>query len=404
MAFNPFPVVMSDLRHQRAVTLATVLLVAIAVAIGIVVISQERALRQGSARAADDFDLLVGAPGSQTQLLLTAVYLKLHALPLLDGAVLGQAAQTQGVVYAAPIAFGDQWQGHPIVGTIAAFVDRGGTLKPSHGRLFAQRGEAVIGAGVDLAVGSTIHPSHGIGNAEDAAEHDKIRYTVVGRLPARHNIWDQAILVPVEDVWAAHGLASGHQDEQTIGPPWTAGALPGVPAIAVKPRSVADAYRLRGLFRTGASTAFFPAEELNDLYSTLGDIRDLLLILALACQVLVVTAVLAVLLIGFFARRRQFAVLRAIGAGRSYVFAVVWLEVAILTTAGALVGTLVGYGLSVLLSLWLAGRTGFVMPVSFAGDEMALLGGLIATGLLAAVLPAALTFRQSVAQGLRGAT
>jgi putative ABC transport system permease protein len=83
---------------------------------------------------------------------------------------------------------------------------------------------------------------------------------------------------------------------------------------------------------------------------------------------------------------------------------VVWLEVAILTTAGALVGTLVGYGLSVLLSLWLAGRTGFVMPVSFAGDEMALLGGLIATGLLAAVLPAALTFRQSVAQGLRGAT
>ena len=404
MAFNPIPVVMADLRRQRAVTLATVLLVAISVAIGIVVISQERALRQGSARAADDFDLLIGAPGSQTQLLLTAVYLKLHALPLLDGTVLGQAAQTQGVVYAAPIAFGDQWQGHPIVGTIAAFVDRGGTLKVTEGRLFARRGEAVLGAGVDLPIGSVIHPSHGIGDAEDAAEHDQIRYTSVGRLPARHNIWDQAILVPVEDVWATHGLGSGHEEGQTIGPPWLAEALPGVPAIAVKPRSVADAYRLRGLFRSGASTALFPAEELNALYSTLGDIRDLLLILALACQALVVTAVLVVLVVGLFARRRQFAVLRASGAGRGYIFAVVWLEVAVLTTAGAMVGTLVGYGLSVLLSLWLAGRTGFVMPVSFAGEEVALLCGLIAIGLLAAVLPAALTFRQSVAQGLRGAT
>jgi len=403
MAFNPIPVVMSDLRRQRAVTLATVLLVAIAVAIGIVVISQERALRQGSARAADDFDLLIGAPGSQTQLLLTAVYLKLHALPLLDGAVLARAAQTQGVVYAAPIAFGDQWQGHPIVGTIAAFVDRGGTLKATEGRLFARRGEAVIGAGVDLAVGSAIRPSHGIGHAEDAPEHDTVRYTVVGRLPARHNIWDQAILVPVEDVWATHGLASGHRDREAIGPPWTDSVLPGVPAIAVKPRSVADAYRLRSQFRSGASTALFPAEELNDLYTTLGDIRDLLLVLALACQALVVVAVLVVLVVGLFARRRPFAVLRAIGAGRNYIFAVVWLEVAILTTAGVLVGTLVGYGLSTLLSIWLAGRTGFVMPVSFAGEEMALLCGLIATGLLAAVLPAALTFRQSVAQGLRGA-
>jgi len=54
---NPFPIVLADYRRNRLLVAVTVLLVALAVAVGIAVISQERALRQGSARAADDFDL-----------------------------------------------------------------------------------------------------------------------------------------------------------------------------------------------------------------------------------------------------------------------------------------------------------------------------------------------------------
>lgn len=63
-SFNPFPMVFADLRRNQLLVWVTVLLVAISVATGIAVISQERALRQGSARAADDFDVLVGAPGA----------------------------------------------------------------------------------------------------------------------------------------------------------------------------------------------------------------------------------------------------------------------------------------------------------------------------------------------------
>ena len=44
-----------------------------------------RALREGSARAADAFDLLIGAPGSETQLVLTSVYLQPASLDLIDG-------------------------------------------------------------------------------------------------------------------------------------------------------------------------------------------------------------------------------------------------------------------------------------------------------------------------------
>ena len=405
--FNPLPVVRADLRQSRLLAVVTVLLVAISLATGIAVISQERALRQGSARAADDFDLLIGAPGSPTQLVLSAVYLRQQALPLLAADVLAQASSAPGVKYAAPIAFGDNWQGYAIVGTIAEFASRGGTLAPAEGRPFARRGEAVVGAAVKLPVGALLSPQHGLHHDDEDAHHPdpahaSLHFTVVGRLPARHTIWDRAILVPVEDVWAVHGLPDGHAADATpnIGPPWDRARLPGVPAIAVKPDSIAAAYLLRAKLRTPRSIALFPAEVLNDLYLTLGNVRDLMAVLALATQVLVVAAVLMALLVGFLARARQFAVLRAIGASRAYVFCVVWIEVALLIAAGAALGLLIGFAASVALSAWLEAQTGFAMPASVGAAEAALLGGLLLAGALTAALPAWLAFRRPIAEGL----
>ncbi|MDO6388153.1 FtsX-like permease family protein [Uliginosibacterium sp. 31-12] len=402
--FNPLPVVLADYRRNRLLVGITLALIALAVAIGVAVIAQERALRQGSARAADDFDLLVGAPGSPTQLVLTSVYLKLQSIPLVSGEVLVKTSTARGIRYAAPIAFGDNWQGHPIVGTTEDFASRGGRLPPLEGHPFRQRGEAVIGAQVPLAIGARIHPEHGAHHHDDDEEgHEhELAYTVVGRLPARHNVWDNAILVPVEDVWAVHELPSGHPPGSTqIGPPWDATRVPGVPAIAIKPESVAAAYGLRGQLRTNESMALFPAEVLNELYSTLGDVRDLMSILALASQVLVVIAVLMSLLVGFLARARQFAVLRAIGAGSHYVFSVIWLEVSLLVAGGAALGLLLGYAASWLLMQWIAPRMGFAMPVSLGSEELLLASALAAAGLLIAVLPAWLSLRRPVATGLK---
>ena len=406
--FNPFPIVGADLRCNRLLVWVTVLLVAISVAAGIAVISQERALRQGSARAADDFDLLVGAPGSNTQLVLTSVYLRAQAIPLLDGELLAKASTAPGVKYAAPIAFGDNWQGHSIVGTIADFANRGGTLLPTEGRIFQRRGEAVVGASVALAIGATFSPAHGLHRAHDDEDahgdpaHAAAQYTVVGRLPPRQNVWDTAILVPIEDVWRVHGLSDGHDTYagQHIGPPWDAAHLSGVPAVAIKPDSVANAYRLRAQFRTPRSVAVFPAEVLNDLYLTLGNVRDLMSVLAITTQVLVVAAVLMALLVGFLARRRQFAVLRAMGASRLYVFCVVWIEVVLLITAGAALGVMLGWLGSNLLSHWMQSQIGFAMPVRLGATEGVLVVGLILTGAVVATLPAWLVFRRPIAEGL----
>jgi putative ABC transport system permease protein len=339
------------------------------------------------------------------------LYLHAQSIPLIDGEILDRATKAPGVAFAAPMAFGDHWQGHAIIGTSADFVLRGGTLALREGRVFQRRGEVVVGASVPLSLGAKIHPQHGRHSRDEDEEHEEhdeahreSLYTVVGRLPKKHTIWDQAVLAPIEDVWAVHGLSDGHGAASSgrIGPPWDAASLPGVPAIVVKPQSVAAAYALRGLFRTPRSMALFPAEVLNELYVALGNARDLMSLLAILTQALVAAAVLMALLTGFLARRRRFAVLRAIGASRAYVFCAIWIEVALLIGAGAILGVSLGYAAAVALSAYLQGQTGFAMPASLGAEEFVLAGSLVLAGALFAILPAWQVFRRPILAGLTG--
>jgi len=408
---NPWPVVIADLRALRWVAWATPLLVAIAVALGVAVSAQEAALRRSSAQAADDFDLLIGAPGSHTQLVLTTVYLQPEALPLVDGAILNALAGDERVRAAAPIAFGDSVRGHPVIGTTAAFAARWGRVSPSEGRLFAREGEAVVGADVGLRLGATITPSHGVATGRHAGtesadeakhRHEGVQYVVVGRLPRFGTAWDSAILVPIESLWETHGLGNGHAaDDAKLGPPFDGGKVPGVPAIVVKPRAVADAYALRSQYRQGGTMAFFPAEVLVGLYTTLGDVRDVLVVATVLNDILVFTATVMLLLALAGLRRRRYAVLRALGASRSYILLSVWLGAALILAVGCLVGLVLGG-----LAAWLVGqlveqRTGLVLAAGLGWPEVLGVLVLIVVGSLMALLPAIASFRTPVGDSLR---
>ena len=432
---NPFPMVLADLRALRWTAPAIVLLVALAIATGVAIGAQERALRHGSATAANDFDLIIGAPGSQTQLLMSAVYLQPDALPLIDGRLLNTLFKDERVAQVAPIAFGDVSRGYPIVGTTAAFASRWDRIKPSEGRLFAAEGEAVLGADVLYQMSDTITPSHGVaghtakpGQAdaeEDGHKHEGHGYTVVGRLPRLGSPWDRAILVPIESVWEVHGLGNGHasDEERSDSPFWKQGSttgtgpvatedgiglpfegkrVPGVPAIVVKPKSVAGAYALRGQYRQGGTMAFFPAEVLVSLYGALGDIRDILVAASALNTVLILASVLLLLLAVAGLRRRRYAVLRALGAPRAYVMLVVWLGMVALIALGCLLGLGLGALGTQAVSGLVAERTGLLLSPAIGLGEVLPALGLALIGSLFALVPAALSYHQPVVDGLRG--
>ncbi|MGV6876599.1 FtsX-like permease family protein [Pseudochelatococcus sp. B33] len=426
----PVRFILADLRRLWAGSLVIVLLIGLATALGIAVGIQERALRLGSARAADRFDLVVGAAGSETQLVLSSVFLQAAPLTLLPGGVLKTLAEDPRVEWAAPVGFGDSFEGLPIVGTTNEFLTDKGRRQLAEGEEFHRPTDAVIGALVDLRQGDTIKPLHGL-PGEGGHTHDELAYTVVGRLASTGTPWDRAILVPIETVWSIHGLGAGddhdhdhdndhdhdhahadedhdhdhdgvqdHAAEDHLGPPWRAD-IPGVPAIIVKPKTIANAYQLRQEYRTDTTLGVFPAEVLTRLYATLGDARLVLTAIAIGTQALVGAAVVLVSVVHLAQRRRQIGALRALGAPRGAIFGVVWAELLLLIGLGVVLG--VGLGLlgAKVAAAFFTRESGIVLPVSLEWPDIAFAGVLLAVAAAIALIPAWLAYRQPPAAALR---
>ncbi len=414
--------IFADLRKFWLGSAVVVLLVALAVALGVAVTLQERALRLGSARAADKFDLVIGAAGSENQLVLSSVFLQASPLPLIDGAVLTRLAADPRVAWAAPIGFGDSYSGFPIVGTTTALVENlaGGLAE---GRIFAKEGEAVIGAAVDLSLGDQIKPMHGTAE-EGGHTHTELAYHVSGRLKPTGTAWDRAILVPIQAVWHIHGMGhhdeeehqeeAGHQDEAghdehegaahadaPVDEHWDKD-VPGLPAILVKPKTFADAYKLRQEYRTGPTLAVFPAEVLTRLYATLGDAKRVLFAVASGSQALVAASLLLVTVMHVGQRKKQIGALRAFGAPRRALFAIVWLELFVLVALGVALGFGLGYVAALAISNVVSGGSGVTMPVGFARQDWSFVGVLLGFAALISAVPAVLAYRQSPAAALRG--
>ncbi|OOG64694.1 ABC transporter permease [Sinorhizobium sp. A49] len=412
--------VLADLRRLWAGSLVVVLLIALATALGVAVTMQERALRLGSARAADKFDLVIGAPGSETQLVLSSIFLQPSPLPLVDGGVLPRLLADPRVASAAPVGFGDSFGGYAVVGTSTGLV--GQLEQLAEGRVFATLGEAVAGAAVDLPLGYAVKPTHGLAELGGHA-HTELAYRIVGRLKPTDTAWDRAILVPMQAVWSLHGMetehddADGHHDHDeaasgaaadhpaidanaALDEDWSH-ATPGLPAILVKPKSIADAYKLRQDYRNTTTLAVFPGEVLTNLYATLGDAKRVLVGVTSGAQVLVAAAILLVTILHVGQRRRQIGALRAFGAPRTAVFIIVWSELFALIAAGVLIGFALGFCAAKFIAGYLSGESGVAMPVMFAAGDGFLVSVILAFAAVLAVLPAVLAYRQSPAAALR---
>ncbi|MDF0600836.1 FtsX-like permease family protein [Psychromarinibacter sp. C21-152] len=401
--YAPFPLTRAILWRFRWANLLFVLLIAVSVGMGIGLIAQERGLRQGMAQAADKFDLVVSAPGSELTMMLAAVFLQPSDVGLLDGDAYAEIAGHENVDIAAPLAFGDSYGDAPVVGTTAEFV-RYLTDDRLEGRMWERSGEAIVGPAVPLGLGDGFVPAHGVGAAAEAGAHAGVEMQVVGRMPRTGTPWDRAILIPVETVWEVHGLANGHAPEagDRIGPPFDAKYFPGTPAVIVRAEELWANYALRSEFtRDSEMMAFFPGTVLGNLYRIMGDVRQAMSLMSAVTQVLVAASVLLGLFILSRLFQRQVAMLRALGAPLRFVAAVVWLYGATLLTLGAALGVGLGFVASAVLSRIVTVRTDILVNASLGWSEVPLaLAFLSATSVLA-LIPALALLRQPIVANLR---
>ena len=108
-----------------------------------------------------------------------------------------------------------------------------------------------------------------------------------------------------------------------------------------------------------------------------------------------------VVLAGLNERRRELAVLRAVGAGPRHVLWLLALEGALVTLAGALLGALAAAAAVVLAGPWLQQQFGItLLPSAPTWQQWGLLGAVLVAGMLASLVPGWRAYRLSLADGL----
>ena len=360
-------------------------------------------------------DLVVGARSGAVQLILYAVFHSGSATQNMRWESFEALATHPAVDWAVPLSLGDGHRGFPVLGTTPAYFERlrhgdRQALAFAAGHPFADVFEAVLGseaaAQLGYRPGDRITLSHGI--TEFAPEHADKPFAVVGILAPTGTPVDRTVHVGLEAITAIHL-------------DWAGGApLPGlvIPAEQVRkfdlqPKEVTamliglkrrgDVFRLQRQVNNQKGEplmAVMPGVALDELWQTLGMVERLLLALSALVVMVGLTGLMATMLASLNERRRELAILRALGAGPGGIFLMLTCEGLLVTTAGALLG-------SALLTIAIAVLAPLAQPYGVhlslrppAANEWLLLASILATGLIASLVPGWRAWRMALADGL----
>lgn len=411
--------------NRRGTLSLVALSIALATALLLTLEGLRHGVREGFSQAVSGTDLVVGARTGPVQLMLYAVFRVGGATNNVSMDSVRAVAAHRAVDWVVPLSLGDSHRGYPVMGTTPEYFTRfrWGDRQPlalREGRAFAGTAEAVFEAvlGADVAralgyrIGQRITLTHGTGPAAQgpmAIEHADQAFTVTGILQPTGTPVDRTVHVSLQAITALHL-------------DWVAGVpLPGarstaaqVQAADLEPRQVTAALvglksraavfgvqRFVADYAAEPLMAVLPGVALDELWTVVGFGERALLAVSGLVALVSLAGMVAVVLAGLNERRRELAVLRAVGAGPGHVVGLLALEGALVTGAGALAGVAVSVA-----AAWAAGpvlqqRLGIALqPALPTGAQWALVGAVLVAGMLASLLPAWRAYRLSLADGL----
>ena len=392
-------------RRRPLATFLNVLLLAVGVATITLVLLVAGELEERMQREAAGIDLVVGAKGSPLSIVLAGVY---HAdvppgnIPL---AAVEELARDPLVREVIPLALGDSFHGYRIVGTVPAFVAHyGATLRD--GALWSAPLEAVLGSEVarrtGLGVGSRFAGSHGL--AEGGGDHEEAVYRVVGVLAPTGAVVDRLVLTGIDSVWAvhdAHGHAEHHDEPGAAAETSAEAASPAreVTLALVKYKSPLAAASLpRAINSQTVLQAAAPAYESARLFSVFGVgievVRGFALLLIAASALGLFVALTQAL----DERRRDLAIMRALGASRGRIVGVLLMESVGLTALALALGLAAAHAVAATLGVWLPEAAALAAGAAkWRAEELWVVALALGAGIIAAALPAWRAYRLDVA-------
>ncbi len=440
-----------NFRYRSLSSLLTTLSLALGVALVVLVLAIYGIVYDAFRRNSSvSYNLVVGPKGSPLQLTLNSVYYLsqpienlpyteyMEFLPQADRAELvrrfggpkslgergGTFANYVAGGFAIPLALGDYFGEFRVVGTVPAFFEKlrhGANLdeefKFAEGKNFEQWSEengyfeAVLGSRVaaeqKMKVGDIFYPTHGDPEGKGHADAFKI----VGVLAPTGTPNDRATFVNMEGFYLMEGHAKpiDKPAEDTVAGEEQRGEIKPlsipereVTAILVRNGGLWGPQMMNRVNEGTVAQAAAPVGEINKLLSLI--VEPLLMALMVVTSITCVVAAVGVLVAIYNSmndRRKDIAIMRALGARRDTVMGVILLESLIISIFGGVGGWLLAHLAIALASGKIEEQTGVQATfLTVSSYELYVLPLACVLAMLAGALPAAVAYRTDVSQNL----
>ncbi|TNZ83055.1 peptide ABC transporter permease [Vibrio parahaemolyticus] len=405
-----------SLMNRKATAVLTIMTVAISV---ILLLGVERIRTQAKdsfANTISGTDLIVGGRSGQVNLLLYSVFRIGNATNNIDWKSYQEFSQHRAVDWAIPISLGDSHKGFRVMGTNHSYFEhyKYGSKQPltfSKGKEFNGLFETVLGSDVakqlGYQIGSEIIIAHGISDV-GFSRHDKLPFKVVGILAPTGTPVDKTVHVSLEAIEAIHvGWESGAR----LGPTPDAKVLQErdfqpkqITAMLVGLKSLIQTFALQRQINNYPKeplSAIMPGVALHELWGMMSVAEQALMAVSGFVVIAGLLGMLSSLLTSLQERRREMAILRAMGARPRHVFSLLISESSLLTAAGIVTGVLGLYAILALLQPLIQQHYGINLTLStLSAYEWMLLSFVQCAGIVIGFIPAFRAYRQSLSDGM----
>ncbi|MGR5232320.1 ABC transporter permease [Vibrio rotiferianus] len=405
-----------SLMNRKATAILTIMTVAISVVLLLGVERIRTQAKDSFANTISGTDLIIGGRSGQVNLLLYSVFRIGNATNNIDWKSYQEFANHRAVDWTIPISLGDSHKGFRVMGTNHSYFEhyKYGSKQPltfSDGKEFNNLFETVLGSDVakqlGYNIGSEIIIAHGISDV-GFSRHDNLPFKVVGILEPTGTPVDKTVHVSLEAIEAIHvGWESGAR----LGPTPKAEDLKTkdfqpkqITAMLVGLKSRIQTFALQRQINTYPKeplSAIMPGVALHELWGMMSVAEQALMAVSGFVVVAGLLGMLSSLLTSLQERRREMAILRAMGARPRHVFSLLISEASLLTFAGILTGIAGLYSILALLQPIIQQSYGIHLTLTALSPyEWLLLGLVQCAGIVIGFIPAFRAYRQSLSDGM----
>jgi len=408
-----------SIMNRKFTTILTILSIAVSATLLLGVEKVRISARTSFINTISGTDLVVGARTGGVQLLLYSVFHIGDATANVTWRTVEDIKKRDEVKWLIPIALGDSHQGYRVVGTSSEYFKkfryrRNIPLQFVEGHKFSDLFDAVLGADVartlNYKIGDEIVLAHGTGPISIGKDHGDTPFRVSGILASTGTPVDKAVHVSMEAIEAIHiGWETGAFSDQG-----NKKSAENLRKMDLNPKAVTALYvglktrmstfsfqRWVNTYPQEPIIAILPGVVFGELWSIIGNVEKVLFIVSAMVVFTAILGMIISILASLNERRREMAILRAIGAKPIQVFTLFTAEATTIAFLGVVIGFFGLYSILFLIQPFVESLTGLYINITLPErNEIILMVTIVAASILAGIIPALRAYRTSLSDGL----